>query len=116
MIIYDFDPEPDKIFPRFWDRNQARNAVTAMAWPNHAQTEGVGHACLRTQHQGNPRQRRTQFRATAAIAEAPPRCDRAPVVKSDLSGDMAVRNEELDAIARLLGGALDDILSDAGIE
>jgi hypothetical protein len=29
---------------------------------------------------------------------------------------MAVRNEELDAIARLLGGALDDILSDAGIE
>jgi hypothetical protein len=72
MIIYDFDPEPDKIFPRFWDRNQARNAVTAMAWQNHVQTEGVGHACLRTQNQGNPRQRRTQVRAQPPLRKRRP--------------------------------------------
>jgi hypothetical protein len=38
------------------------------------------------------------------------------VVESDLSGDMAVEDQELDAITRLLGGALDDILSGSGGE
>jgi hypothetical protein len=38
------------------------------------------------------------------------------VVESDLSGDMAVDDQELDAIVRLLGGALDDILSGTGGE
>jgi hypothetical protein len=32
-------------------------------------------------------------------------------VESELSGDMVVRDQELDAIIRLLGGALDDVLS-----
>jgi hypothetical protein len=35
-------------------------------------------------------------------------------VKSDLSGDMAVSDQELDAIMRLLGGAFDDLLSGTG--
>jgi hypothetical protein len=38
------------------------------------------------------------------------------LVESDLSGDMAVEDQELDAIIRLLGGALDDILSGTGGE
>jgi len=37
-------------------------------------------------------------------------------VESDLSGDMVVRDQELDAIIRLLGGALDDVLSGTGRE
>src|SRR5262252_4054940 len=37
-------------------------------------------------------------------------------VESDLSGDMVVRDQELDAIIRLLGGALDDVLSRTGRE
>jgi hypothetical protein len=32
-------------------------------------------------------------------------------IESDLSGNMVVRDQELDAIIRLLGGALDDVLS-----
>ena len=35
------------------------------------------------------------------------------LVESDLSGEMAVGGQELDAIIRLLGDALDDILSGA---
>ena len=35
-------------------------------------------------------------------------------VESDLSADMVVRDQELDAIIRLLGGALDDVLSGTG--
>jgi hypothetical protein len=38
------------------------------------------------------------------------------LVESDLSGDMAVEDKELDAIIRLIGGALDDILSGTGGE
>jgi hypothetical protein len=37
-------------------------------------------------------------------------------VESDLSGDMVVRDQELDAIIRLLGGALDGVLSGTGRE
>ena len=37
-------------------------------------------------------------------------------VESDLSADMVVRDQELDAIIRLLGGALDDVLSGTGRE
>jgi len=37
-------------------------------------------------------------------------------VESELSGDMVVRDQELDAIIRLLGGALDDVLSGTGRE
>ena len=37
-------------------------------------------------------------------------------VESDLSGNMVVRDQELDAIIRLLGGALDDVLSGTGRE
>jgi hypothetical protein len=37
-------------------------------------------------------------------------------VESDLSGEMAVGDQELDVIIRLLGGALDDILSGTGGE
>jgi hypothetical protein len=36
--------------------------------------------------------------------------DRALALESDLSCDMAVQDQELDAIARLLGDALDAIL------
>ena len=36
------------------------------------------------------------------------------LVESDLSDAMAVGDQELDAIIRLLGDALDDILSGAG--
>jgi hypothetical protein len=42
--------------------------------------------------------------------------DRPLVVESDLSGEMAVGDQELDAIMRLLGAALDDVLSDTGGE
>jgi hypothetical protein len=38
------------------------------------------------------------------------------VVESNLSGDMAVEDQELDAIIRLLGATLDDILSGTGGE
>ena len=38
--------------------------------------------------------------------------DRALAVESDLSCDMAIEDEELDAIARLLGEALDQFLAD----
>ena len=37
-------------------------------------------------------------------------------VESELSGAMVVRDQELDAIIRLLGGALDDVLSGTGRE
>jgi len=37
-------------------------------------------------------------------------------VESDLSDDMVVRDQELDAIIRLLGGALDNVLSGTGRE
>jgi hypothetical protein len=37
-------------------------------------------------------------------------------VQSDLSGQMAVADQELDAIVRLLGDVLDDVLSGAGRE
>ena len=37
--------------------------------------------------------------------------DRALAVESDLSCDMAIEDEELDAIARLLGEALDRFLA-----
>jgi hypothetical protein len=37
-------------------------------------------------------------------------------VESELSGDMVVRDRELDAVIRLLGGALDDVLSGTGCE
>jgi hypothetical protein len=37
-------------------------------------------------------------------------------VESDLTADMVVRDLELDAIIRLLGGALDDVLSGTGRE
>jgi hypothetical protein len=40
--------------------------------------------------------------------------ERPLLVESDLSGDMAVDDQELDAIIRLLGGALDDILAGTG--
>jgi hypothetical protein len=35
-----------------------------------------------------------------------------PVIDSDLSSDMAIRDQELDAAIRLLGDALDELLSD----
>jgi hypothetical protein len=38
------------------------------------------------------------------------------VIESNLSGDTAIEDQELDAIIRLLGGALDDILSGSGGE
>ena len=55
---------------------------------------------------------------TTAFAGVLRRCDDEPtlVVESDLSGDTAVGDKELDAIIRLLGGALDDILSGTGGE
>jgi hypothetical protein len=37
--------------------------------------------------------------------------DRALAVESDLSCDMAIEDKELDAIARLLGEALDELLA-----
>jgi hypothetical protein len=44
-------------------------------------------------------------------------CEGPPfAVESGLSGDMVVRDQELDAIIRLLGGALDDVLSGTGRE
>ena len=54
----------------------------------------------------------------AAIAGGSHQRDDEPafVVESDLSGDMAVQDQELDAIVRLLGGALDEILSGTGGE
>jgi hypothetical protein len=52
-------------------------------------------------------------RGTAAFAGALRQCgdEATMVVESDLSGEMAVRDKELDAIIRLLDGALDNILS-----
>ena len=57
-------------------------------------------------------------RGTAAFAGVLPQCDDEPtlVVESDLFSDTAVGDKELDAIIRLLGGALDDILSGTGGE
>jgi hypothetical protein len=37
-----------------------------------------------------------------------------PAIESDLSPEMAVGHQELEAIRRLLGGELDDILLDVG--
>ena len=63
-----------------------------------------------------------QPRATAIADAAPadnllPLCrvrnrDRTMAIESDLSGDTAVTDDELDAIARLLGDELDTVLSD----
>ena len=55
-------------------------------------------------------------RANVASASGPkPRDEQPPLlVESDLSSEMAVGDHELEAIVRLLGGALDDILSGAG--
>ena len=36
------------------------------------------------------------------------------VTESDLSAEMAIGDQELEAILRLVGGELDDILLDAG--
>jgi hypothetical protein len=57
-------------------------------------------------------------RSNGAVAGKSRRPDHKPplVVESDLSGSMAVEDQELDAIVRLLGGALDDILSGTGGE
>jgi hypothetical protein len=57
-------------------------------------------------------------RSDVAVAGKSRRPDNKPplVVESDLSGGMAVEDQELDAIVRLLGGALDDILSGTGGE
>jgi hypothetical protein len=55
-------------------------------------------------------------RAKVARAGGQRRRDDEPplLVESDLSGEMAVGDQELDAIVRLLGDALDDILSGTG--
>jgi hypothetical protein len=37
-----------------------------------------------------------------------------PLIESDLSAEMAISHQELEAILRLLGDELDDILLDAG--
>jgi hypothetical protein len=54
------------------------------------------------------------FRADAAFAGgSQPRGEQPRLlVESDLSAETAVGDDELDAIIRLLGDALDDILSD----
>jgi hypothetical protein len=55
-------------------------------------------------------------RSNVAFAAGSRQRDHEPplLVESDLSGDMAVEDQELDAIVRLLGDALDDILSGTG--
>lgn len=57
-------------------------------------------------------------RTDVAFAGGPkPRDEQPPLLlESDLSGEMAVGDQELDAIIRLLGGALDDIVSGIGRE
>jgi hypothetical protein len=57
-------------------------------------------------------------RGNLAFPGGSPQRDHEPplVIESDLSGEMAVGDQELDAIVRLLGGALDDILSGTGGE
>jgi hypothetical protein len=56
--------------------------------------------------------------AYVAVPGGPRQRDDEPplLVQSDLSGEMAVSGQELDAISRLLGDVLDDILSGAGSE
>jgi hypothetical protein len=53
-------------------------------------------------------------RTNAAFARGmQPRGERSPaIVESDLAAEMAVGDDELNAIIRLLGDALDDIVSD----
>jgi hypothetical protein len=55
-------------------------------------------------------------RANVAFAGGPKPRDEQPtlLLESDLSDKIAVGDHELDAIIRLLGGALDDILSGTG--
>jgi hypothetical protein len=57
-------------------------------------------------------------RRIVAPAPGPRQCNDEPplLIESDLSGDTAVGDKELDAIIRLLGEALDDIISDAKCE
>lgn len=85
----------------------------------------AGSRLHRKRPSGPPVQRgRVQSAASAAVrakvAFAVGSCQRDHelplLVESDLSGDMAVEDRELDAIIRLLGGALDDILSGTGGE
>jgi len=82
-----------------------------------AESRSLPQARARTAPDGPPQRRR----ARVAARPAPPaigaprrRCqyikDRALAVESELSGDMAVVDKELDAIARLLGDALHDLL------
>ena len=90
-----------------------------MAWPYHVHTQSARQARLRTKAGCNQRRwRRAAVRSNVAFAGGPRQRDDEPplLVESDLSGEMAVGDQELDAIIRLLGGALDDILSGTGGE
>jgi hypothetical protein len=65
--------------------------------------------------QSKPRASRA-VRRNIAFARARQRDGEPLLVESDLSGDMPVEDQELDAIIRLFGGGLEDILSDSGGE
>jgi hypothetical protein len=77
--------------------------VIQVAWPNRVHRPKT---CVRSAPEGRPqRGRRRPGPRGGCIG------DRALALESDVSCDMAVGDEELDAITRLLGEALDQFLA-----
>ena len=90
-----------------------------MAWPNHVHTQKRSPSLPANQGSGAIKDAGAATSSDQrCLAGGPRRRDEQPplLVESDLSGEMAVGDDELDAIIRLLGDALDDILSDTGDE
>jgi hypothetical protein len=82
-----------------------------------AESPPLPKVCVRSSPEGRPQgqPRRSTSRPALHAICAPRRGrqhieDQALGLESELSGDMAVVDEELDAIARLLGDALADLL------
>jgi hypothetical protein len=114
MIARAFDPKPGDIPLIFWDRIKARDAVSAKAWPTPVQTKRVARPVRPTNN------RRCDYARLRARSNFPRGAcmDRARIARAHRLRSKAIFPaiwssgiQELDAIIRLLGGALDDVLS-----
>jgi|HubBroStandDraft_6_1064221.scaffolds.fasta_scaffold374072_2 hypothetical protein len=95
-------PKPVQILATLRDRLGARNAVNAVAWPCYVHTRSARQARLRTRARSKQRRRRgDRFGPTLPA-------DRG---RATSTAEIAVGDDELDSIIRLLGDALDDVLS-----
>ena len=70
MIAGALGPKPDEIRPSFWDRIEVRNGVSAMAWPDHVNTQSARQACPGTRPGRNQR----RWRRVGALPPLPECC------------------------------------------